>query len=130
MAKSRKILAPKPKPVVTKRIKTVEVPVHYEKSRLFRVIHADGVTGGILPSGRALNLAFYSERVPFPQVEVFDVKLEDGNLIAPRTRTGKTGFFREIEVSATLDWDTAMSLLHWLQVVIPKLEAIKKRRGA
>ena len=38
-----------------------------------QTIHADGVMGGILPSGRAMNIAFYAERIPFPTEEVFDV---------------------------------------------------------
>jgi hypothetical protein len=106
--------------VTARQRKTVEVPVHYVKSPAFRTIHADGVMGGLMPSGRAMNLAFYSERIPFPAEETFDVGAE-GHFISPRERKGKRGIYREIEASIVLDWDTLRSLQNWLEKLEPVL---------
>lgn len=106
--------------VTASRRKTVELPVHYVKSPMFRTIHADGVMGGIMPSGRAMNIAFYAERVPFPTEEVFDIGPE-GHFIAPRESKRKRGIYREIEASIVLDWDTLRSLQNWLTKIEPLL---------
>ena len=114
--------------VTADSIPTVEVPIHYEKSNLFRVIHADGVIGNILPSGRAMNVAFYSERLPFPKTDVYDIG-PNGHMITPRPGAAqkRIGFYREIEMSAVMDWETAKSLSDWLNQVWPILKSVSDR---
>jgi hypothetical protein len=107
---------------------TVPVPVFYEKGALFRVIHADGVIGKILPSGRAMNVSLYSERFPFPKSEIYDIG-HDGKMIEPREGAGegKQGFYREIQISAVMDWQTAKSLSDWLLQAWPVLKHIAEK---
>lgn len=114
MMKKRKKTAAKMKPP------TIEVPVHYVRSPHFRTMHADGVLGGIMPSGRAMNIVFYSERIPFPQEETYDVGLE-GKMSKPRVRKGPKGIFREIEIAVVLDYEAAKALMLWLHQVVPML---------
>ena len=125
--KSKKVPGKSAEKVIAEPRKTVAVPVHYEKSNLFRVIHADGVIGNILPSGRAMNIAFYSERLPFPKEDIYDVAA-DGNMLSPREGGGqrKSGFYREIEMSAVMDWETAKSLSDWLNKVWPALKKVSE----
>jgi hypothetical protein len=126
--KSKKSPVKPTEKVVARPHKTIEVPIHYEKSNLFRVIHADGVVGNILPSGRAMNLAFYSERLPFPKTDIYDVG-PDGKMLRPREGAGerKMGFYREIEMSAVMDWETAKSLSDWLNEVWPFLKSFSEQ---
>lgn len=129
MARKHGKSSPKVEKVEAKVKKTVEVPVHYEKANHFRVIHVDGVIGNVLPSGRGLSVALYSERIPFPKSDVYDIG-PDGNMILPREGAGerKKGFFREIEISAVMDWETAKSLADWLAQAWPVLQRIADRR--
>jgi hypothetical protein len=108
------------------RRRSVEVPVHYVKSPSFRTVHADGVMGGILPSGRAMNIAFYAERAPFPTEETYDVGPE-GHFITPRESKKRKGIYREIEVSIVVDWETVRSLQNWLERVEPVLKAVSRK---
>jgi hypothetical protein len=119
-----KALAKAPEKVVAEPIPTIEVPVHYTKSPQFRTIHADGILGGLMPSGRAMNVAFYSERIPFPQEQKFAVP-PDGSMIAPYATKGKKGFYREIEISAVMDYDAAKSLMDWLNKIVPYMKAMR-----
>ena len=108
--------------------KVIEVAVQYVKAKHFRVIHADGVIGGILPSGRGMNVAFYSERIPFSQAEVFELG-PNGEMIRPTKIRKKPGFHREIEMSASMDYNTAKSLMDWLNKIVPVLEEIEQSRN-
>src|SRR5579864_8214012 len=47
--------------------KPVSVCFHYVKSNYFRVIHADGMYGGLTPCG-GIFFALYSDRQPLPSL--------------------------------------------------------------
>jgi hypothetical protein len=49
------------------------VEVNYQKSGLFRVVHADGFWGGPTPKGN-IHFACYSERPAIPRRTTFEVK--------------------------------------------------------
>ncbi len=95
------------------------VSVTYEKGNFFRVIHADGCFGGITPRG-LLNMAFFSERSPIPQVAEFDIV--NGVPSAERTVQTKSGLFREVECDVFMDLTSAVGMHAWLG---EKLEAAK-----
>ena len=101
----------------------------YIKSNLFRVVHAEGVIGGITPRP-AIHMAFYNERNAIPRQTVFPVN-EDGTLGPEITeeRVVRDAIVREVEVDVVMDLNTAASFLKWLQ---EKLEIAEKmiKQGA
>ena len=127
--KSKKVPAKLAEKVFAAPREPVEIPVQYIKAQLFRVVHADGVIGGILPSGRGMNIAFYSERMPFAQTEIFELGA-NGEMIEPTQTQRKPGIYREIEVSTSLDYETAHSLMDWLNKVVPVLKNIQNKNGS
>jgi hypothetical protein len=99
------------------------VQVTYEKSPAFRTIHVDGVFGGSTPRGM-IQMAMFNERSPIPQTT--EHRLIDGSLFGAEImsrRVGKQGLFREIEVNAVLDLDSAKIVHSWLAEHIARLEA-------
>ena len=61
-----------------KIVDAAELEFDFEKSNFFRVIHVDGVFGGISPGSNLLHMAIYNERQPLPK-KVFH-KLDKGVL--------------------------------------------------
>jgi hypothetical protein len=96
------------------------------KSNHFRVIHADGIFGGLNPKGNLIRMAFYSERWPIPKKMVHSLT-ENGQIQEEiqEDREVKEAIIRELEIEVVMDISTATSVLEWLQT---KLEAIKKAR--
>ncbi len=105
-----------------------QVRFHYLKSDFFRVLHVDGVHGGISPRGQ-IQMAVFNERLPIPQQSVY--KLVDGGLGEEISdeRIQKEGIIREVEAELLMSVDTARSLVAWLKEkieLIEKLEAGKR----
>ncbi len=103
-----------------------KVRFEYLKSPDFRVIHADGVYGGLTPHGQ-LFISFFSERYPIPTATVF--QLEPGGNLGPEVRTereGRKGIIREIEAGVMVDVETARVIVDWLQ---GKIQEAEKRQG-
>lgn len=89
-----------------------EVQFHYLKSQQFRVVHVDGIVGGLTPRG-VVSMVAYSERVAIPQVTIHDI--DKGVLVQkPRDQMGRSGIVREMEVDMMLDISTAKALHKWL----------------
>jgi hypothetical protein len=86
----------------------------YIKGDCFRVVHVDGVHGGLAPSPNQLALSFFSERRPIPQHEEYDVK--DGRLVRDDGATVVRGcdVIREVEMCAIMNMATATALHKWL----------------
>ena len=89
------------------------VEIHYLKANDFRVIHADGVWGGVAPRGY-ITMSVFSERNPIPRKMVFDVT-PDGQLGPVTDRDSKEGIIREVEVEVVMDVPLAKSLVEWLK---------------
>lgn len=100
---------------------------HYIKSNYFRVIHSDGVFGGVTPS-LGLQVAFFSQRVPIPQVMVHEHDLATHALgeELPAERVTKDGLVREVEVNVLMDLGEAKKLLGWLTTKVKELEQARK----
>lgn len=107
---------------MTDEPKTISMQIYYEKSRHFRVIHADGAYGGVVPlasreSGPNIAINFYSERSPIPKqqtINITDAAISD----TTDSPDSKKGLFREIEVCAILDLRGAKALRNWLNDII------------
>jgi hypothetical protein len=129
MAKNKSIIATKvpenpgdnaqivqPSPVPTEMI------VRYEKSNSHRVIHVDGVYGG--PSvGGLIHIAIYSERVPVPSEQTYDISSTGMVSEYPKSQKGGDGVLREIEASLMVSVPLAMSLIPWLQKMVDNARA-------
>jgi len=89
------------------------VKFHYIKGHNFRVIHTDGVIGGITPQ-RQIFLSLFSERAALPTMIEFQVSSE-GALGAEVKREGKEGLVREMDIGIILNADTAQQLSDFLQ---------------
>jgi hypothetical protein len=86
--------------------------LHYIKSPYFRVIHVDGVWGGL--TGRGLiHAALYSERRAIPQVTEMYTQ-GDGELSQEKVVRSKKHIAREVEADLLLDAKTAKELGEWL----------------
>lgn len=98
------------------------VPVHFIKSNLFRVVHADGFWGGATPHGK-IQLIPFNERNAIPQ----RLLLHDVEGVArerPGSRVGRKGIVRELEVDVLMDLNTAISLRDFLDQQIKQLQGI------
>ena len=98
------------------------------KSPLFRVIHMDGVFGGMTPRGD-LFLSFFSERFPIPTTIVHEIKStgEVGEEIRSE-REGRKSIIREVEVGVHVDLEVAKTFVTWLGRQIEAAE--KQKLGA
>lgn len=106
-----------------------KVQFHYNKSNLFRVIHADGAWGGLTPD---LNLfvGFYSQRPPIPNMTVQPL-MDDGTLGEEirEAKISKAGIVREMEAGIVLSESTVDSLIEWLQQQKKNIVDIKQKKG-
>lgn len=109
------------------KAKATTVRFHYIKSGQFRVIHVDGAHGGVTPNGNAIHMALFSERLPIPLNELYEVE-PSGKLGKLSEKSVREGYVREIEVSAVLSLNTAKALHAWLSKSIDTLEKVNQTR--
>lgn len=108
--------------------KKERLPFHYIKANQFRVIHADGVHGGITPRGY-IQMALFSDRHPIPQIVVHEID-QDGK-VSPKElaseRVSKPGIVREVETEVIMDLDAAKVISKWLANKISMVEKLRKQ---
>ncbi|MGV3719837.1 MAG: hypothetical protein ACO1SX_02915 [Actinomycetota bacterium] len=98
-----------------------QIRVHNIKSNYFRVVHADGVWGGVTAHG-FVQMAFWSERTAIPKELTYTFEPGSKELKeSPEDRTGREGWVREMEVSVLMDLPTAISFRGWLDEKIKTL---------
>lgn len=100
------------KPSESKKAKETTIDFDYIKSKQFRVIHVDGVHGGIAPKGNAIQMAMFSERVPIPRNEKYVIK--NGKLGGRVSVEERGAIVREVEVEVIVDLAIAESIQKWL----------------
>lgn len=92
------------------------IEFHYEKSGAYKTVHADGVYGGLTPSGN-LYIAFFNERSPTSKKEIIDFATKE-----VKEREGKQGVFREIDVGIVMNYGVMIALRDWLNRKIAQYE--------
>jgi hypothetical protein len=99
------------------------------KSSGFRIIHADGANGGITPRGN-IFLAFYSERIPIPEVVTHQLN-PDGTLgpEIPEERKMKSGVIREMDFGVMMDVPVAEALHLWLGQLLEAKKKLDQPKG-
>ena len=103
-----------------------EIVFDFIKSNYFRVVRADGVFGGLAPSG-AIHMGVYSERSAIPKQIVHSIV--EGGQLGPELkdkRVVRSAIVREVEVDVVLDIAQAMTLRQWLD---DKVEQYQKLVG-
>jgi hypothetical protein len=88
------------------------IKFHYIKGQHFRVVHVDGLIGGVTPRG-LIHMAVYSERPAIPQVTEHALS-ETGMLGDIASQEGKEGIVREIDVDLMITRTTAIEFRDWL----------------
>ena len=101
------------------------VDIHYMKSNLFRVIHADGAVGSLTPRG-LLHMTLYNERPAIPKRGVRDIS-EDQETLSPEKITETIGgVVRELEVDVMMSETFALELRDWLNKRLGDFAAFKE----
>jgi hypothetical protein len=93
------------------------VTFNYIKSNFFRVIHVDGIEGGVTPSSD-IYINLYSERFSIPKKRVYELDSEGSLDEVVEERDDLNSVIREIDVSAVMSIDTAKALFEWLKDMI------------
>jgi len=102
----------------------------YLKSNLYRVVHADGIVGGLTPGG-TLIFSVFNERTPIPQQVSHAIEVNEetssmalGDEIVSE-RVSRQALVREVEVGVIMDYRTAVLLRDWLSQQLEKLKPIE-----
>jgi hypothetical protein len=108
-----------------------EVTTKYSKSALCRVIHADGVWGGLTPAGN-IQMDLYSEKHTFPDSTTYDVVGQPGATIGAlkEKQVVGGGHNREVEAEIILSPAVARSTRDWLEDKLVRLEAAQKPQAS
>ena len=86
----------------------------YQKSNYFRMVHVDGVHGGIGPTGRYIHMSAFSERRTLPKEHLHLIGA-DGTLESEPVQTVDIGgVFREVECCLVMDIAVAAVIHNWL----------------
>lgn len=101
-----------------------KINFHYIKSNNFRVVHADGVFGGLTPSGD-IFASIFSQRPAIPNLTVNQIK-ENGELGPEIERVSKDGIIRELEVGLAMRPETAEQLIKWLQERVTEFRKLQE----
>ena len=96
------------------------IDFHYAKSNCFKVLHCDGVWGGVTPRGY-ISMSCYSERYPIPKRLNCEVG-PDGNL-KETSRDSKSGIIRQVGVEILMDAKLAESVVAWLNEMVAQAKA-------
>jgi hypothetical protein len=100
------------------------VDFHFIKSNLFRVIHCDGVWGGIAPSG-LLHVSVFSERAAIPK-HIANALTDQGKPGQEILREGRTGYVREIDADIVMGIETAKLLRDWLSARVTEFDEMQR----
>lgn len=100
-----------------------EIRFDYLKSNSFKVIHADGIFGGVSHRG-TIWATFWSERGAIP-TQVVHRLTPDGKLGEEllEQRAVRDAIIREAEAVVVMDLGTAKALRRWLDEKITTVEA-------
>ena len=117
-------MAEKQKPATDQSETPVQdrVKFDYIKANFFRVVHADGIWGGVTPS-LDIHMDVWSQRSPIPKQMVHEVKPDGtvGEEIA-NERTVRDAIVREVEVGVVFNLAIAKSMVDWLNDKISFIE--------
>lgn len=97
---------------------------HYQKTPLYRGVHADGFWGGPTPRG-SFAVSFFSERQPLPKVAQREMlSTGDGMMtLGPESVSEVlSGVVRQVEVTVYMDLRAVQEFYEWLGMHVAKME--------
>jgi hypothetical protein len=100
------------------------VKIHYMKSNLFRVIHADGAVGALTPRG-LVHMTLYSERTAIPKTSFRAISEDGQSLESEKYIETLGGVVRELEVDVLMDENLVRDLRDWLNRRLDELAQLK-----
>ncbi len=110
-------------------VKENRITFDYIKSNFFRVIHVDGIIGGISPRAGLIQMSMWNDRWPIPKQATYELT-KDGTLgeeiISERVQ--RDAVVREVEVIALMDIDVAKQMRSWLDDQITTLDKAMKKK--
>lgn len=131
MAKSakKKVTSKGPSSKSSRAKKPTSIKFDYIKSNHFRVIHVNGVHGGVSIKGDGIQMALFNERTAIPKSETYSIehKKNGATLKGLLKAESRNTIVREVEVEAILDIATAKAFHGWLGEKIDQLEGLRKR---
>ena len=92
----------------------LEIQVKYTKTAVSPVLHADGMFGGLTPSGQ-LYIAFFAEHAQIPDVAMLR-REPDSDKYQPAEPEQHSEVVREVGVEITMTLNVARSFRDWLNV--------------
>lgn len=109
-------------------IESGQLRFDYIKSNLFRVIHVDGVFGGLSPNQK-IHLSVWNERWPIPKQLSYKLTPEGmrGEEIK-EARVSRDAVVREVETHLIMDVVVAKRIHIWLGEKIARAEEKEKAR--
>ena len=117
-------MAEKQKPATDQVATPVQdrVKFDYIKGNFFRVVHADGIFGGVTPS-LDIHMDVWSQRSPIPKQVVHEVKPDKtvGEEIVDE-RVVRDAIVREVEVGVVFNFAMAKLMVDWLNDKISFIE--------
>jgi len=100
-----------------------KIKIDYLKSNFFRVIHADGIFGGVTPYGM-IHMDIFSERPTIPQQMVYELK--EGESLGEDIRNERivrdATSVREVEAGIVINSGLAKAMITWLESKIKIIE--------
>jgi len=107
-----------------------QLQVDFRRSASFRIVHADGVWGGVTPQAK-VYMTFFSETPPLPEAMAYSLSA-DGTVLGEvrAERRGSTNPTREVEVGVVMDLNVAKSFLKWLDEKIKWIENAQREIAA
>ena len=102
------------------------VEFQFVKSPFFRVIHVDGIFGGITVRNN-IHIGVFNERNPIPDSLIHEITPEGriGNEIS-REPAPSDRIIRELEADIIISRDTAVAIRNWLDDKIKELERVEE----
>jgi hypothetical protein len=99
----------------------------YIKGTNFRVTHADGAFIALTPKGLTVN--FYSERQAIPRRVVHKIT-DKGNVgeELKEQRVVRDAIIRDVDFAATMNYQTAKSLVVALDKLLKEFESVKEQK--
>lgn len=107
-----------------------EIAFDYLKATDFRVVWADGVMGGLTPTG-LVHFALFSERPAIAQRQVFRLERGDGQMASLgdeilEKRVSKNSIVREMACDVMMSEQAAENLARWLLDRIDELRGLRE----
>ena len=103
-----------------------KVRFDYIKANQFRMIHVDGLFGGISPNSN-IFMSLWSERWPIPKQTAHKLS-KDGSIQGEilEERVSRDAIVREIDVGVVMNINVAIQMREWLNDKIKAAQSISK----